>query len=227
MANLHPLIEAELEGMGVTPAPRGVGRPKGSCYADPEVAARREVARICSTPEGYEDEMLENGASIPQVHLSQEKVIHRTMIYLKSLGLSNVEIAAKTNYTPVSVANVLAQPWAKQRLVKELVDAGKNVIEEMLRGAGADSVATLIAVRDDAKAPPATRVTAADKLLDRLLGKAVQRTENVNLTKKVDSLEEIDAELAHLTAQAELLTGKSKIRDTNAPRSQSDVQASN
>jgi lambda repressor-like predicted transcriptional regulator len=190
------------------------GRPKGSTYNEPTVAARRQLQQELSTPVGYEDEMLKNTGSLPQVGIKQEKAEHRLMIYLKSMGLSNVEIGEKLGCHKQTVANVLAQPWAKQRLVKELVDAGKPVVQAMLEAAAVDTVTTMIEIRDDKAAPASARVAVCNALMDRLFGKPVQKVET-DVTHRnggLEKVDEIDKELARLQAEQQLFTGKAQVR---------------
>ena len=142
-----------------------------------------------------------------------EKPEHRVIIILKSQGFSNIEIATFTQYTREHVGNVLRQPWARARLLDLLKEKQNDPAEAFLRGAVMDSLATLVEVRDDQSAGGAARITAANALLDRYLGKPLQRVESKN-THVVDT-DNIDDELRRLEAEEATLLGRSP----NSPRS--------
>lgn len=65
---------------------------------------------------------------------------------------------------------------------------------------GPASIKALVVVRDNAKAPPAARVAAAQALLDRGYGRPVQ-TQNIRTIHSVEDL--TDAELAMLAGADE------------------------
>lgn len=132
--------------------------------------------------------------------VQRERATHRMIIYLAAQSLSNVEIAERLGVCTNTVSRCLAQPWAKEQLVKELRDAGKDVVAEMLKAAATDSIATLLAVRDNPVEKGATRVAAANSLLDRFLGKPVARVELSKASPELDEVDKIDAELARLRA---------------------------
>lgn len=232
--NLHPLAAALLDSAGApssscdfkdigvqeTPV-RGRGRPAGTTYSDPAHAARRAEQRELSTPPGYEDEMLDGGQSIPQVDMV-ETPTHRLIIYYRAAGMNQTKIAEQLGLSKVTVGNVLKQPWAKQRLVKELVDAGKDVLSELIRGEAVDCIHTLVEIRDNANSPASARLGAANQLLDRFLGKPVVKTENTNknLSGSLNDVDAIDRDLARLRGEQELLTGKHIVRPCAGGESQ-------
>lgn len=138
-----------------------------------------------------EQDLMENpdslhGTRMPHYALKREKFEHRMVIFLKAQGLSNKEIAEKTGYTPVSVSNIVRQPWAQQRILEEMNSAGRDQVQTMLQGAAVDAVQRLISEMDNPEARASERIQAADKLLDRLYGKPnqpiTQRTDLQNLS---------------------------------------------
>ena len=135
------------------------------------------------------------GMRMPHYALKHEKFEHRIVIFLKAQGLSNKEIADKTGYTPVSISNIVRQPWAQTRIIEEMHKAGRDEVQTMLRGAMADSVARLIEERDNPNARASERITAADKLLDRFYGKP-----NQPITQRSDLEKMSDAELSKIAS---------------------------
>lgn len=143
----------------------------------------------------------------PNLAVLSEKPEHRIVIFLKAQGMSNNEIAKRTGYTYPWVSQLLRQPWARVRLVEEITASGRNAVEEMLKAAAEDSVYTLITERDNPTAKPAERISAANSLLDRFLGKPTQKVEQTIKTGKLDSLEDTERELAALEQEEARIRG--------------------
>lgn len=158
---------------------------------------------------GYEmsEDRLHNDRT-PNLGVVREQPVHRVMILLKAQGLSNTEIAKKLGCTGPWVSQVLRQPWARQRLLDELNQAGRPVIQSLLAGEAVNSIMTLIEVRDNASAKPSERAGAANSLLDRYLGKPVAIVEQHNITEPTSKdVDELDRELVRLEQEAKMLKG--------------------
>lgn len=140
-----------------------------------------------------EDEDSLHNVKLPFFEIKHEKMEHRIMCFLKAQGFSNTEIAEKTGYGNVQVGQVLRQPWAAKRVIEEIQKAGRDEVEILLKGEARASVERLVMERDNA--PKASdRISAADKLLDRLYGKPNQA---ISLTAKVAVSNDMsDAQLA-------------------------------
>ena len=140
----------------------------------------------------------------PQMHkrLKREQPIHRLMVVLKSQGYSNTDISKQLEVAVTTVGNVLSQPWARQRLVALINAAGKDPVAETLRGEVMDSIMALVEVRDNPKAPAAARAGAANSILDRYLGKPIQKSEVTVSQKTPETVEDIDRRLAELRREA-------------------------
>jgi hypothetical protein len=82
-------------------------------------------------------------------------------------------------------------------------------VRELARATGPDDIRTLIAIRDDEKAPYACRIMAANSLLDRGFGRpsvSVDTSATLDVTvQEIDPLELIEGKLAaiHERLQAE------------------------
>lgn len=168
----------------------------------------------CLSGSSAEQDFLENpdrlfGQPTPRLALQKEQPEHRIIITLKAKGMSNKEIAEITRYSAIQVGTVLRQPWARERLVKELQLAGRDAIADILAGAAQDSVYTLIEERDNEAAKPSDRIAAANSLLDRFLGKPTQRVETDNVHRNVTGdVAEIDRELRTLEEEEKRLVGR-------------------
>lgn len=150
------------------------------------------------------------GDKRPNLAVQREKPEHRIVIFLKAQGLANREIAQRTGYTEPWISQVLRQPWARERLVAEMREAGRDAVQELIKASAEDSVFTLISLRDDPKAPASVRAAASNSLLDRYLGKPTQKVEshNTNVNGTLADLDALNKELATLEAEEQRLTGK-------------------
>lgn len=144
----------------------------------------------------------------PNLAILHEKPEHRLIVWLKAEGKSNREVAHLTGYTEAWISQVLRQPWARRYLVEQLNKAGRDELQTILAGAAADSLHTLIELRDSAE-QESVRKAAADSLLDRFMGKPTQRVETQqSVTVTAQSIEEVDKELERLDAEEKRLVGR-------------------
>lgn len=138
----------------------------------------------------------------PNLAIIHEKPEHRMIVYLKAQGLSNKEIAERTNYTQPWVSQLTRQPWFRLRLVSELKEAGVDQIQTVLKSAALDSIFKLIELRDDPHAPKAVQKASSDSLLDRFLGKAAQTIQHEEKKlPKTSEISALDHEIAELDQQ--------------------------
>lgn len=137
--------------------------------------------------------------------LQREQPHHREIVLLRMAGYTAREIAQHTGYGYSMVCTVLRQPWARQRLLKHL-QASKQGLLDILAHEAAESVLTLVELRDTEDAPAAVRKAAADSLLDRYLGKAPQ-TVNLNKADVPTNVADAEQRLAALRAEENRLRG--------------------
>jgi hypothetical protein len=145
----------------------------------------------------------------PAFAIAREKPEHRLIILLKSRGVHTKDIAHAVGLSPAWINNVLKQPWAQEALLREMKGDGVQVMQELLAGEATNSVFTILEVRDNPNAPPAVRLNAANSLLDRVMGKAVQRIESDTTHHIAADIEQVDKELAELQAEEKRLCGVS------------------
>ena len=143
----------------------------------------------------------------PNLRVQAEKPEHRIVLFLKGQGMSNNEIARRTGYTYPWISQLLRQPWARKRLVEEITAQGRDAVGEIIKSAAEDSVWTLINERDNGSAKPAERISAANSLLDRFLGKPTQKVEQTIKTGPLNTLEETERELVALQQEEARLMG--------------------
>lgn len=178
----------DLPGEESTPAitPRPRGRPPGTFGPGP-VKLHNEL------PHNADEAFLQ--PSSPALLLQREQPRHRLICFLKASGLSNIEIAQRLDITPSTVAYTVLQPWAQQLIAEELKKAGRDELHTILEGAAKDALNRLIEEMDNVNARPSERISAADKVLDRFLGKPNQP---ITHNQGIDLSSLTDAELVKL-----------------------------
>jgi hypothetical protein len=127
----------------------------------------------------------------PAYILAKEEPQHRAICLLAAQGYTNVEIAAQTGYSPVTIAYVKKQPWAQEFIVKTMEEQGGQAVKNVLRGAALDAARLLVNIVNDPEVRVDVRAKEANNLLNRLYGSAPQ----VVMHGKVDPMEMSDEEL--------------------------------
>jgi hypothetical protein len=93
----------------------------------------------------------------------------------------------------VAVSNIVRQPWARKRIVEIIRESGQDAVHQLLVGEAYDSIMRLVTERDNPVARPSERITAADKLLDRIFGKPNQPI-NHTINGKLEQLSDEELE---------------------------------
>lgn len=165
-----------------------------------------------------------------RLEILTEKPEHRLIIVLKSKGYSNAEIAQMTDFSKVQVASVLRQPWARMRLLDLIEKGGEDPLQALIKSSAIDNVETLIEVRDDPNAGATARINAANALLDRYLGRPLQKVQSESLNVNL-SVNKIDEELVRLQAEESTLLGRSvppaSLASPGSGTATKDVQGAN
>jgi len=203
--DLADLLQLNVETLKSNGVPKPYTSPNPSPY-DSFIESNRERSDAKLTGQNdtsAEDEALAfYGQRDPQIQIQSEKPHHRVMLYLAAEGNTATEIAEKTGFTTVTVNNLLKQPWAAKRIAQILEESGRTKVELVLTGAALGAVKRLITEMDSTSGTAATRINAADKVLDRCWGKPNQpitHKEGKSLDDMSDS--EIAAELARIKGQ--------------------------
>lgn len=191
--------------------------PKGAAShvkaSSVEGLARHAMLRVMGTPPEKPESAL-HGATATQFELVKEKAEHRFVIFLKAQGRNTAEIAEITGYCQVHVNQILAQPWARKQLARVLEESNPSqLIPAMIASAAHGSVATLVEIRDNPKAPDSVRVRAAQDLLDRFLGKAVQQVQIKPMRSETEDDAQIAQRLKQLEDEERDLIARPKVRE--------------
>lgn len=142
--------------------------------------------------------------ALPALTIMEEKPWHRTLMYLIAAGRTRNEIAASMSISTSSIAQVTRQPWFITAL-KEVTDAaGKDLVKAFVEGEVIPSLELLRTVRDNPDARDTNRISAANSILDRALGKPMVHVEsktNLNIHTAAESVDEVERELAKLNEE--------------------------
>lgn len=145
------------------------------------------------------------GAGSPvALRVIPEKPVHRMVCYMSLVGKRNREIAEELGLTVATVSAVLRQPWARKFMTDESRHLAQEQFFAKLKGEVDKSISTLVELRDDEKVSPAVRASVSNSIVDRVLGKAIQRTEVERVPSITDAANEmsaLDRELEALRTQ--------------------------
>lgn len=144
------------------------------------------------------------GALPPNLHIAKEASQHRIIVYLKAQGHTNREVAKATGFSEAWVSQIVRQAWFRERLALELREAGLDPVKQFLKGEVMPSFQVIADVRDDKSAPPAARIAAADKILDRVFGKptvTVHSEHTVNAGNAKQTADQLENEIRAIDEQ--------------------------
>lgn len=151
-----------------------------------------------------------NGCPPPPLELKKENNAHRIMLYLAAGGNNVTEIAGITGYTPQHVSTIVRQDWFQTQLTRLIEESGKPVIDQLLQNEAKNCLTSLLALRDGPTTPPSVKAAVSINILDRVLGKAVQKTESINHNfnrTSTMSMEELEREQERLEKEELRLRG--------------------
>lgn len=163
------------------------------CFSQTEKDPARSACRTHSdalrqyehTPHAlFNDRVITGNDS--QRTIKAEQPHHRLMVLMRARGFSTNEIASELGYTASTVSIALRQPWARQLLVDILQKEGLDGVHDLLKAELVPSVLRLVDERDNDEAKPSERISAANSLIDRFLGKPTQRVETAKATLPSD-----------------------------------------
>ena len=110
----------------------------------------------------------------PHYDIKHQKPEHRTIIFLKAEGNTNIEIARVMGMSAVAISNILRQPWARIQLLEEINKAGRNEVVAIFKGAAADVAQSMVDIIQSEDTKASDKISAGHLILDRLFGKATQ-----------------------------------------------------
>ena len=133
----------------------------------------------------------------PSHTLMAERPEHRAIIMMKASAMTDREIAAVTGLSATAVGYIVKQPWAVEQIVREIEQAGREPVMQLLKVSAMDAAQKVLSVMNDPDASKKVQLDAANHILDRVFGKASQP---IQITEK-PAAEFTDDELAKIAAQ--------------------------
>ena len=128
----------------------------------------------------------------PRWEVEKEQPWHRAAAFAFALGATAKDVAKQLGRAELTVQNLLRQTWFQANVTALMAEYGGRDIMELLRAEQINSLCTLIEIRDNPKAASAARVVCARDILDRTLGKPMQRVEMVADTASENPVEEVE-----------------------------------
>ena len=143
------------------------------------------------SPEAQINPLICHGGRLPEWNLTEEKPWHKYAAYMFSTGLSSVkQVAQYCEVNERTVMNLLRQRWFQERVTCLIADNGGRDIMKLLRAEQFNTMIVMIEMRDDKKCPSAVRAGICRDILDRTLGKPIQRIETEDKTHSDDPVAE-------------------------------------
>lgn len=108
-------------------------------------------------------------AAEPTGPRSYEKPWHRVATFLYAQGKTFEEIGKSLGYAPTTVAIVVKQPWAQERLIRETTEAGRDNLQAIYDCYGPNTLLEVIDLGKSAKSEN-VQLEAKKYFLNRWLG---------------------------------------------------------
>ena len=123
--------------------------------------------------------------------IQKERSWHKLATTLFALGASQAQIGRELDRTPQAVCNLLKQRFFQSRVAEIMAENSRDIME-LFKAERINTLATLIELRDNPETPASVRAMICKDLLDRVLGKAVQRIEAVGEVHSDDPVKEVE-----------------------------------
>lgn len=159
------------------------------------------------------------GGNLPEFRIVNEKPEHRFLVYLFAQGLNirevfeqlggkydeaNRPISGTGQWSYAYLTQIRRQPWFESRLLTLMQEQGVDKVQAKLELELFPSLEVVKELRDDHSVAPATRLNAANSLIDRFLGKPIQhvKSESVSEVHTFEhDVEKLEREILDIEAQ--------------------------
>ena len=132
------------------------------------------------------------GVKEPMWDLPKEQPWHRKAAWALAQGHSLKEVAHLLDRSEPAVQNLMRQRWFQAEVNTIMAECGGRDVMALIRAEAFDSVNTLRDLRDSPKVPAAVRATCAKDILDRAMGKPLQRVETAQVAASEDPVAEVE-----------------------------------
>lgn len=106
-------------------------------------------------------------------------------------AVTQKEVAEAFGVSLPTVSNLLRQQWFQERVTQLMQARGGRDVMELFKAEQYNSFLTIIEIRDNEKISPAVRKACAADILDRALGKPLQRVETTGTVTSSDPVGEV------------------------------------
>ena len=132
------------------------------------------------------------GVKDPMWDLDKQQPWHRMAAFAFALGATCRDVAHRLGRSEPAVQNLLRQKWFQKEVTTIMAEYGARDVMELFRAETFNSLETLVKLRDSTNVPAAARISCARDILDRGLGKPVQRIETTNVPVSDDPVAEVE-----------------------------------
>lgn len=140
------------------------------------------------------------GDTTREAEIKHEKPKHRLAVFMAIHGATNVEIAEHLGLTPVHVGDILKQPWARARLIKETRDIATG-LKAKLEKEGMRSLNNVIEMANSAATKQEVKLKANIEIIEHWIGKAPATVTHFQGKSEELTDEELDKRIAERQAQ--------------------------
>lgn len=183
----------------------------------PRVKAINEFDTKIDSNNGGDRDLYGAKDSPPNFIIKKESPEHRFLLYLFAQGNSATDVFIQLGgkLDPATKAplpgtgkfsyhwlcQIRRQAWFREQLTQFLHETGKDLVQAKLQTEVIPSLDVVLSVRDDINAPANVRLTAANSLIDRFLGKptqVVQQIESKSIAKFETDADLLDKQIAQV-----------------------------
>ena len=132
-----------------------------------------------------------HGSKPPRWELEREFPWHRAAALCFARGATSREVARSLGKSEPAVQNLIHQPWFQKEVTTLMEGYGHRDLAALFQAEQFNSLTTLTELRDNPKVPASARIACARDILDRALGKPVQRVETLGLPVSSDPVAEV------------------------------------
>lgn len=128
---------------------------------------------------------------LTQKLLQKEEPWHTVAAQCYAMRMTRNEVAAFVEKDPATVSLLARSPWFQSR-VREFMLATHTKISDLFTSELVPSFLRLVELRDDAKTPKPVVLACIQEILNRNLGKPLQRVESDNTYRAGDPVAEVE-----------------------------------
>lgn len=135
------------------------------------------------SPEASVNPLRFHGIDPPRIVIQEEQPYHRQAAFAFATfpGVGTAEVAEMLGVTTGAVRLWLQQPWFQERIAQLAEQHGRTFdIVQLFKAEAMNSLNVLVEIRDSGKTSAQARIKSAVEILDRGMGKPVQRIETTN-----------------------------------------------